>query len=87
MQHGGRDKGPLPRELLWTYEGPGARHAAAIEVLTDAGRSVKDDPVVDVRPACVSVAVAIHLDARWRQIDPDAPCRDEIEAAGHARVA
>ncbi len=37
--------------------------------------------------AGVSVAVAIHLDARWRQIAPDTALGDEIEAAGYARVA
>jgi len=26
MQQGGRNKGPLPREVLWTYDGPAARH-------------------------------------------------------------
>jgi citrate synthase len=29
MQQGGRNKGPIPRDLLWTYDGPGAREVSA----------------------------------------------------------
>jgi citrate synthase len=25
MEQGGRNKGPIPRRLIWTYDGPGAR--------------------------------------------------------------
>lgn len=38
MQDGGRNKGPLPRDRLWTYRGPGSRHLAG----TDLGGPGKD---------------------------------------------
>ncbi len=31
MEQGGRNKGPLPRDRLWTYQGPGLRHPPSVE--------------------------------------------------------